>query len=135
MVKKKIGDSEKEGKNWIIEGFPRNKNQALMVGKLGIIPDKMILLKTTHDKSTAKIKQNLLEQDPNLQSQDLEAAIRNIHQEYSLNILGVQEVFKSFLFEVDTTKLEKEEVEANLISMLGIRFSKQSSRRPPKIVI
>jgi len=77
----------------------------------------------------------LLEQDPNLQSQDLEAAIRNIHQEYSLNILGVQEVFKSFLFEVDTTKLEKEEVEANLISMLGIRFSKQSSRRPPKIVI
>jgi len=26
VVKKKIGDSEKEGKNWIIEGFPRNKN-------------------------------------------------------------------------------------------------------------
>ena len=37
-----------------------------MVGKLGIIPDKMILLKTATDKSTAKIKQNLLEQDPNM---------------------------------------------------------------------
>ena len=56
IVKKKIADYEKEGKDWIIEGFPRTKNQALMVGKLGIIPDKMILLKTTQDKITAKIK-------------------------------------------------------------------------------
>ena len=60
-----------------------------MVGKLGIIPDKMILLKTATDKSTAKIKQNLLEQDPNMQSGDLDSAIKNIHQEYNLNILGV----------------------------------------------
>ena len=79
LVRKKIADFEKENKNWIIEGFPRTKNQALMVGKLGIIPDKMVLLKTSVDKSTLKIKQNLLEQDPNLQSQDLEAAIKNIH--------------------------------------------------------
>ena len=50
-----------------------------MVGKLGIIPDKMILLKTATDKSTAKIKQNLLEQDPNMQSGDLDSAIKNIH--------------------------------------------------------
>ena len=108
LVKKKIGDFEKENKNWVIEGFPRNKNQALMVGKMGIIPDKMVLLKTQVDKTSAKIKQNLLEQDPNIQSQDLEAAIKNIHQEYNLNILGVKEVFKTFLFEIDTTNMEKE---------------------------
>ena len=79
-----------------------------MVGKMGIIPDKMVLLKTQVDKTSAKIKQNLLEQDPNIQSQDLEAAIKNIHQEYNLNILGVKEVFKTFLFEIDTTNMEKE---------------------------
>ena len=44
-------------------------------------------------------------------------------------------MFKNFLFEIDATKLEKEEVEANLINMLKIRFSKNSPRRPPKIVI
>ena len=108
LVKKKIGDFEKENKNWVIEGFPRNKNQALMVGKMGIIPDKMVLLNTSADKSTARIKQALLEQDPNLQSQDLEAAIKNVHQEYNLNILGVKEVFKTFLFEIDTANMEKE---------------------------
>jgi adenylate kinase family enzyme len=124
LVKKKIGDFEKENKNWVIEGFPRNKNQALMVGKMGIIPDKMVLLNTSADKSTARIKQALLEQDPNLQSQDLEAAIKNVHQEYNLNILGVKEVFKKFLFEIDTATMEKEAVEANLICMLKLRFSK-----------
>ena len=44
-------------------------------------------------------------------------------------------MYKNFLFEIDATKLEKEEVEANLINMLKIRFSKNSPRRPPKIVI
>ena len=44
-------------------------------------------------------------------------------------------MFKNFLFEIDATKLEKEEVEANLINMLKIRFSKNSPRRPPKIVV
>jgi hypothetical protein len=95
-----------------------------MVGKMGIIPDKMVLLNTSADKSTARIKQALLEQDPNLQSQDLEAAIKNVHQEYNLNILGVKEVFKKFLFEIDTATMEKEAVEANLICMLKLRFSK-----------
>lgn len=106
-----------------------------MVGKMGIIPDKMVLLNTSADKSTARIKQALLEQDPNLQSQDLEAAIKNVHQEYNLNILGVKEVFKKFLFEIDTATMEKEAVEANLICMLKLRFSKQSPRRPPKIIV
>jgi ATP-dependent 26S proteasome regulatory subunit len=31
--------------------------------------------------------------------------------------------------------MEKEEVDANLISMLKIRFSKQSPRRAPKVII
>jgi adenylate kinase len=44
-------------------------------------------------------------------------------------------VFNKFLFEVDATNMEKEEVDANLISMLKIRFSKQSPRRPPKVII
>lgn len=44
-------------------------------------------------------------------------------------------MFKNFLFEVDATNMEKEEVDANLISMLKIRFSKQSPRRAPKVII
>lgn len=47
----------------------------------------------------------------------------------------MKEVFKNFLFEVDATNMEKEEVDANLISMLKIRFSKQSPRRAPKVII
>jgi adenylate kinase family enzyme len=45
LVKKKITACEKENRNWIIEGFPRNKVQALSLEKLGVIPDKIISLK------------------------------------------------------------------------------------------
>jgi adenylate kinase len=42
IIGKKIQEFENEKKNWIIEGFPRTKIQALSLSKLGIIPDKLI---------------------------------------------------------------------------------------------
>jgi adenylate kinase family enzyme len=44
LVKNKIAEFEKEGNNWIIEGFPRTRIQALSLEKIGIIPDKLIKL-------------------------------------------------------------------------------------------
>lgn len=37
---------EKENTSWIIEGFPRTRVQALALQKIGIIPDRFILLST-----------------------------------------------------------------------------------------
>jgi len=31
-------------KSWIIEGFPRTRVQALSIQKMGIVPDKFVLL-------------------------------------------------------------------------------------------
>ena len=39
-----ISDFESRQVNYIIEGFPRTQRQALALLKMGIIPDKMILL-------------------------------------------------------------------------------------------
>lgn len=44
VVKKRIVECEKECRNWIIEGFPRTKSQALAMEKIGIVPDKIIEL-------------------------------------------------------------------------------------------
>ena len=49
VLKKKIAECEKENKDFIVEGFPRTKVQALQLNELGIIPDKIILLKATED--------------------------------------------------------------------------------------
>ena len=45
LVKRQVATLEKEGKSWIIEGFPRTKVQALSLQKIGVIPDKFIILK------------------------------------------------------------------------------------------
>ena len=51
-------------KNWIIEGFPRTKIQALSLSKMGIIPDKIINIQTSEDVILAKIMKNLTEYHP-----------------------------------------------------------------------
>ena len=44
VLKKRVAECEKENKDYLIEGFPRTKVQALALGTMGIIPDKVILL-------------------------------------------------------------------------------------------
>ena len=60
LVKKQILQLEKENQNWIIEGFPRTRVQAMSLQKLGIIPDKFILLDVKAVVSQTKIKYGLL---------------------------------------------------------------------------
>lgn len=35
---------EEEQKSWIIEGFPRTEMQAVALQKMGIIPNKIVML-------------------------------------------------------------------------------------------
>ena len=44
VLKKKIAEIEKHSsaKTWLIVGFPKTKAQALSMGELGIIPDRII---------------------------------------------------------------------------------------------
>lgn len=44
IIKKEVKACDEKGQSWIIQGFPRTKAQALSLQKLGIIPDKFILL-------------------------------------------------------------------------------------------
>ena len=60
IVKKHVHECESKGKSWIIQGFPRTKAQALALQKLGIIPDKFILLNCKPSASVSRLKTNLL---------------------------------------------------------------------------
>lgn len=44
LVKRQVEFYEKDNISWVIEGFPRTKSQALSLQKVGIIPDRFILL-------------------------------------------------------------------------------------------
>ena len=85
-------------KSWIIEGFPRTEAQAIALQKMGIIPDKFILLNQGEDMTYARLVSNMSsdENKPNLlvcTDEALRAKLaRNALLEYNLNIEGVKKI-------------------------------------------
>jgi adenylate kinase len=99
LVKKEINKTEKEGKSWILEGFPRTKVQALALQKIGIIPDKFILLDVKKSTSITKVKNNLIANNSTLYGPELEEVASQAVDEYDLHIKGVKSAFKGFIYE------------------------------------
>lgn len=64
---------------------------------------------------------------------DINLAVKKQLLEYKLNIKGVKELFKNFLFEVEGE--DRTKIGANLISMLKVKYNKESPRKPPGIII
>lgn len=77
VLKKKIEECEKDNKDYVIEGFPRTKVQALKLGHLGVVPDKIICLNASEENQANKLKQNILEIDPNMKNEEIEMAVKN----------------------------------------------------------
>lgn len=59
LVKQQIEQIEAAQKSWIIEGFPRTENQAIALQKMGIIPDKFIILNQDDAETLEAVKRNL----------------------------------------------------------------------------
>ena len=54
---------EQDQKSWIIEGFPRTEVQAVALQKMGIIPEKFIMLNQASEATYEKVKEKLSSND------------------------------------------------------------------------
>ena len=93
LVAAQVKECEEKCTSWICTGFPRTKTQALALQKMGVIPDKMILLKIKPAASLGRIKNNLIQITPQLYGNELEELSAQCLQEYDLNLKGVREAF------------------------------------------
>lgn len=59
LVRQQIEQMEAGQKSWIIEGFPRTEAQAIALQKMGVIPDKFILLNQDDTSTLDAIMRNL----------------------------------------------------------------------------
>ena len=98
-VKGKIPHGTDNETSYVLEGFPKNKVQSLRLQKIGIVPDKFILLDVDEAHSIKKIKDTLQTsyQTP-YQGDDLERVARESLAEYKMNIQGVVDSYDSFLY-------------------------------------
>lgn len=60
LIKSEIGKSEKNHRSWILEGFPRTKYQALSLQKMGVIPDRIILLTKSRQHVEDAVRSDLI---------------------------------------------------------------------------
>lgn len=132
IIKNYILKCENEYQNWILEGFPRTKIQALTLQKIGIIPDKFVILNVDHETSIEKISKAMIDQGTKLIGNELERAVETSLSEYDLHIKGVKDSYRKFVYEVEADKT-LEEMEQDLLKMVKIKITDQM--RPPRIII
>jgi adenylate kinase family enzyme len=100
--------------------------------KIGIIPDKFILLNVNRDTSIERIKKALIDDGSKLIGTELDRAAETALTEYELHIKGVKESYSKFIYEADADK-SLEEMEQDLLKMVQLKVS--DPMRPPRVII
>ena len=117
LVKQQIEQMEAGQKSWIIEGFPRTEAQAIALQKMGVIPDKFILLNQDDAETLEAVTRNLSGGDskPGVGRINDPAKVakiaRNAVLEYNLQIKGVKSICQGFVTELDSNNEEMRVVE------------------------
>jgi adenylate kinase len=72
LVKTEIDKCEEQHQSWLVAGFPRTKVQALSLQKIGVIPDKFLVLDVKKSTSVTRVKNNLIQANTVLYGPELE---------------------------------------------------------------
>jgi len=135
LVEKEIAEYERKSQNWVMQGFPRTRVQALSLQRLSIIPDKIVHLDIKKHTSLGRIKQNLVSGSADIYGDAADEAAERIYNEYEVNMNGVLSTFKQFIYTMDCSDRAHNEIANDLSRMLRIRFRNNAPRRPPKVFL
>lgn len=133
LVRKQIQEQEEGQISWIIEGFPRTEMQAIALMKMGIIPDKFILLTQNDELSIQSLHRNIDEICHRENDSRKDELARNSCLEYNLKIEGVKQVCKGFITELEA-KENKNLVLEEIVRVLKLKSTK-APRRPQRIIL
>ena len=163
LVRNQLIKYEEDNVSYIIEGFPRNRNQAIFLQSIGLLPDNIIILTTTREKAEeqiyAKLRENLpkppekneeekekepqensVESDSNQNNFKTDEQIKQMAkisvEETDMNIRAVEDVFSGFYVEIPVDKYEEDtEVVEELAKLLNFKNKTNAARRPPRIIL
>ena len=158
LVKNQLIKYEEENLSYIIEGFPRNRNQAIFLQSIGLLPDNIIVLTTTREKAEEKIfeklrerypipeqleqqqEQHSVESDSNQNNPKTDEQLRQMAkismEESEMNIRAVEDVFSGFYCEIPVDKYnDDDEIVNELANLLSFKNKTNAARRPPRIIL
>ena len=161
LVKNQLIKYEEENCSYIIEGFPRNRNQAIFLQSIGLLPDNIIVLTTSREKAEEQIFEKLrerfpappekneeqkehqehsVESDSNQNNYKTDEQLREMAkismEESEMNIRAVEDVFSGFYCEIPVDKYqEDEEIFNELAKLLNFKNKTNAARRPPRVIL
>lgn len=130
---------EKDQKSWIIEGFPRTEAQAIALQKMGIIPDKFILLKQDEKITYERLIENLSGGESKtgvaeVTDEKLKNKLaKNSLLEYNLNVEGVKKIAQGMITVLQAQQDEMMIVE-ELAKIMKLKDT-NAPRRPQRIIL
>ena len=89
LVNQQLTELEKEGKDYIIEGYPNTLVQANALQQMGIVPEKFFILKVTEPMIIKKIKESISASNANNEEKEIteaemEQIAKNAITEYNM---------------------------------------------------
>ena len=140
LLRNQIIKYEEENLSYIIEGFPRNRTQAIFLQSLGLLPDQIIVLTTDKQKSEEAlfdiIKDNLENNGEQRTEEQIKSLAKISVNETELNLNSLEEIFRGFYCEINVDSFEQEsEVVDKLANLLRFKQKTSDARKPPHIML
>ena len=140
ILREQLIKCEEENISYIVEDFPRNRTQAIFLKSFGLLPDNVILLKTSKEKSLESIEEKIKNNFENDGIEKTEDEIKNLsaisYDESDINLKALKDIFNGYYQEVDVDKFEQQfDIVDTLANLLKYKIKASEARNPPRIML
>ena len=140
ILREQLIKCEEENISYIVEDFPRNRTQAIFLKSFGLLPDNVILLKTSKEKSLESIEEKIKNNFENDGIEKTEDEIKNLsaisYDESDINLKALKDIFNGYYQEVDVDKFEQQfDIVDTLANLLKYKIKASEVRNPPRIML
>ena len=140
ILKEQLIKCEEENISYIVEDFPKNRTQAIFLQSFGLLPDNIIMLKTSREKSLEAIEEKIKN---NLENERLEKSDEEIKKlanisldESCINLSALKNIFNGFYQEINVDNFEQEfDIVDTLANLLKYKIQTNEARNPPHIML
>ena len=136
IIRNQIAKYEDENKSYIIEGFPRNRTQAIFLQSMGILADSIISLTSSPEKVEESVIEKIKSKNENKSDDEIKLLAQTSVNEAEMNINSLKDVFKGFYHEINIDDFENEnDAVAHIQKFLLFKEKVNNARCPPKIIL
>lgn len=132
LIKQELIRLEKNSTSYIVEGFPRNRVQAMFLQSVGILPDNIILITSEENK----VKEVLLNKISSYVKDNAKAMnyTNDALEEYLINFRAVKEVYPNNT-ELKVDNKDMSHIIDDISRILKFKNKTYGARKPPRILL